>query len=78
MSEQTGNPVLKWHQRTSVVVLALLAVGPFALPLVWANPRFRRSAKVLITIVVFVGTYYLVIGMRASLEALSDYYGQIF
>ena len=39
----------KWYFSTSAVVMAALCVGPFALPLVWLNPRYRIVPKLLIT-----------------------------
>ena len=36
---------IKWHLRPSVVIIALLAAGPFALPLVWMSPAFTKPVK---------------------------------
>ena len=43
----------KWYFSTSSVVIALLCVGPLALPLVWLNPRYKPAAKAIITVIVF-------------------------
>jgi hypothetical protein len=37
---------------TGTVVLALLFLGPMALPLVWMNPRFKILTKAIITVIV--------------------------
>lgn len=50
----------KWTQSTTTIVLGLLTIGPFALPLVWANPRWSRSAKYAVTIAVLLGTALLI------------------
>jgi len=42
----------KWYFATGVVVMALLCVGPLALPLVWLNPRYKALTKGLVTALV--------------------------
>jgi hypothetical protein len=42
----------KWYFATGTVVLALLCLGPLALPLVWVNPRFRPAIKAVVTVIV--------------------------
>jgi len=49
----------KWYLATGTVVLALLCLGPIALPLVWMNPRFKISTRAIITVIVLVGTILL-------------------
>jgi len=44
--------VARWYFATGVVVIALLCLGPLALPLVWLNPRYKPATKVIITLVV--------------------------
>jgi hypothetical protein len=54
----------KWYFATGTVVIALLGLGPLALPLVWLNPRYKPAIKAIITIVVLVVTIlclYLVV-----------------
>lgn len=68
----------KWFLRTSVMVIALLTVGPLALPLVWSNPKLNRKNKVLITVIVAVLSYFLFILTKESIKALSAYYQQLF
>ncbi|MHC4740083.1 MAG: zinc ribbon domain-containing protein [Planctomycetota bacterium] len=46
----------KWYYSTSAVVIGLLIAGPFALPLVLYNPRYKVITKVIITIVVIAVT----------------------
>ena len=58
-----GEPKTKWYYSTSVIVIGLLAVGPFALPLVLFNPKYKVITKVILTIVVIavtIGLCYLV------------------
>jgi len=49
----------KWYFRNSVVIIAILCVGPLALPLVWFNPRYKLPTKLLVTIAVVVLTILL-------------------
>jgi len=44
----------KWYFTTSTVVIALLCLGPFALPLVWFNPRYKIITRLLVTLAVIV------------------------
>ena len=46
----------KWYFATGTVVLALLCLGPIALPLVWANPRYKISTRIIVTVIVLVVT----------------------
>ncbi len=54
------NEKMKWYQTTTTLVIALLSVGPLALPLVWMNPKFSTSKKVLWTVITLSATYFLV------------------
>ena len=74
---ERGKPKVKWYFSTVAVVVALLCVGPFALPLVWLHPRYKIITKIIVTIVVIgltVWTYYLLIDfyhiLMQQLEAL--------
>ena len=60
----------QWYFKTSSVVLALLVVGPLALPLVWLNPRYKVTTRILITVAVLVATVvltYAMVGMYRNL-----------
>lgn len=46
----------KWYFATPSVVIALLCLGPLALPLVWLNPRYKPATRAVITLIVFVVT----------------------
>ena len=39
----------KWYFTTSAVVIALLVLGPLALPLVWFNPHYKTTTKLIVT-----------------------------
>ena len=49
----------KWYFATSAVVIALLCLGPLALPLVWLNPRYKTTTKLVVTVIVIALTVLL-------------------
>jgi len=51
---KSGRPRTKWYYSTHIVVIALLCLGPFALPLVWFNPRYKMTTKIVVTVVIVV------------------------
>ncbi|MBN2212110.1 MAG: hypothetical protein JW709_12000 [Sedimentisphaerales bacterium] len=52
-------PRTKWYYSTSAVVIGLLFLGPLALPLVWCNPRYKITTRIVVTIIVIVVTICL-------------------
>jgi phage FluMu protein Com len=42
----------KWYYNTSSIVIALLCLGPLALPLLWLNPRYKTASKLIVTVIV--------------------------
>jgi hypothetical protein len=57
--EKVTEPETKWYFRTSVVVIAILCLGPLALPLVWFNPCYKITTKIVITVIVIALTILL-------------------
>lgn len=51
---------IKWYYKPAFVIIALVAMGPFALPLVWRNPKFNKLTKALITFAMVLITIWLV------------------
>ncbi|MHC4557318.1 MAG: zinc ribbon domain-containing protein [Planctomycetota bacterium] len=54
----------QWYFANGTVVIALLCLGPLAIPLVWLNPRYKLATKAVITVVVLAVTIlcmYLVV-----------------
>ena len=64
--------------KTSYLVIAFLCIGPFALPLLWLNPRFSKRSKIITTIIVLILTYLLGRYLAHSLGIIFDYYKFIF
>jgi hypothetical protein len=63
--DKPGRPKTKWYFATSAVVIAVLCLGPLALPLVWLNPRYKTTTKVVVTV--------LIIALTALLSYLVGY-----
>jgi hypothetical protein len=47
---------LPWYFSKSTLIIAILCIGPFALPLIWFHPHYKRSNKVVLTIIVVLIT----------------------
>ncbi len=60
----------KWYFATGSIVLAVLCLGPLALPLVWMNPRYKPLTKVFITLIVVAVTVLAMYLMIYSYERL--------
>jgi polyferredoxin len=63
---------IKWYLRPiSVVLLLFFVLGPFALPLLYKSPKFSKTLKIILTLVVIVYTSYLIF---ATLEIGRELY----
>ncbi len=60
----------KWYWKTSTLIIAVLSVGPLALPLVWFNPHLSRKKKVIYTMIMAVVSYFLIVW---SIQAYNKY-----
>ena len=75
---ETGNKdEKKWYYRTSTLVILVLCVGPFGLPLLWVNPYFSRTSKILISLAVIALSYLLGLVVAQSLKSLWAYYKEV-
>ena len=63
---------VKWYLRPiGVVLLLFFVLGPFALPLLYKSPKFSKTLKIVLTIVVMIYTSYLII---ATVEIARNLY----
>lgn len=70
MPEEEGK--MKWYLRPfGVILLLFFVLGPFGLPLLYKSPKFSRTLKIILSIVVIVYTFYLIF---ASLEIGRELY----
>lgn len=58
-------------------LVATACVGPFALPLLWRNPRYSKTTKVLASLAVIIFTLLLTYGAKLILGNLVEQYEQI-
>jgi hypothetical protein len=56
-----------WYFRTSVIVVALLSVGPLALPMIWWHPEMNKGWKTVVTVGVVALTW---VAYRSTMESL--------
>jgi len=74
---KSSKPKTKWYFSTPAIVIALLVLGPLALPLVWLHPRYKIITKVVVTIIVIALTIlfsylvtYIYRNLMEQIEAL--------
>ena len=65
---------VKWYFKTSSVIISFLVVGPFVLPLIWANPGYSRNKKIVMTVVICLITFFVVKVMAYSMGQIKAYY----
>lgn len=75
--EQIRKSQTPWYFKTSVLVVGFLCAGPFIIPLVWFNPRYSPSKKVVLTLVLAVISFILGKMAAASLSSIREYYRTI-
>ncbi len=68
----------EWYFRTSTLITLFLFVGPFALPLLWFNPKYSTSIKIIVTVVVLTLSFFLWKITLKSIENIKSYYSLIF
>ena len=62
----------KWYQSTTTVVIALLSLGPLALPLVWFNPRYSPIVKAVVTVGILALTVMLSLATARAYSSLLE------
>lgn len=71
-------PPRKWYFKTGTLIIAFLCIGPFALPLLWFNPRFSKKQKIVISIIIIILSYLIGAVFVNSLRNIIRYYQQVF
>ena len=71
-SAATPPGAAKWyHNMWLVLFLLFFVLGPFGLPLVWKNPRFSRSVKWVLTILMVLYTGWLTALVARMVQAVT-------
>ena len=68
---------LPWYFRKSVIILALLSVGPLALPMIWWHPQMSRAWKIGLTVVILVLSWILYRVTMDAIRSIEEYYRQL-
>jgi hypothetical protein len=67
---------LSWYYRPLwIVALALTALGPFVLPLIWKTPRLDRTGKWLASAIVIMFTVYIAWELATVADELATVVG---
>ena len=81
IEEHAGAPRTrpKWYFTNTAVILLVLTVGPFALPLVWLNPRYSLVTRLVATAAILVLSYWayaftrdMMLDLNEQLELLRE------
>ncbi|MDD4294023.1 MAG: zinc ribbon domain-containing protein [Candidatus Omnitrophica bacterium] len=68
----------KWYFSSYAIVVALMAIGPFALPLIWFHPQMQLTTKKILTAVVVLITLFFVFIFMKAFSVVNDYYSLIY
>lgn len=63
---------IKWYLKPVAIIVAILAVGPFAIPVIWISPAFKRWQKIVITILLLLLTLWLVRTSAGMVESFKQ------
>ena len=66
-----------WYFRTTFIVIALLCVGPLAIPLIWLRPKTPLAWKILLTVGILIISWFMILATVRSLEVIRQYYEMI-
>jgi len=69
--EEIGHKTIAWYYSDISVIIALLCFGPFALRLVWSNPRYSPIVKWIITILIIAVTIFAAMKVYSIMQATS-------
>jgi hypothetical protein len=77
----TSLPKPKWYFSTSAIIITLLCIPPLAFPMVWLNPRYKTTTKLVLTgltialTILFFLSFYLMIRTYRNLFEQIDAMG---
>jgi len=66
-----------WYFKKSFIFIALLCVGPLALPLIWWHPHMKPAWKIGLTILILILSWILFQMTMESIHTLKEYYKMI-
>ncbi len=65
---------MKWYFRKPFIIIAVLSVGPLALPLIWWRPQTSPAWKIGLTIAILVLSWLLFEATMESIRTLKEYW----
>ena len=65
---------IQWYFRKSFIIIAIVCVGPLALPLIWWRPQTKLAWKIGLTIGILVLSWILFQATMASIRNIMAYY----
>ncbi len=68
---------VSWVWTTRTLVIAVLCVGPLALPLLWLNKRYSLTQKLLWTCALVVATYFTVVFTTETINKVLAQYREL-
>ena len=65
---------VKWYFRKSYIIIAVLCVGPLALPLIWWRPNTTRAWKIGLTVAILALSWAVYQATMESIRTITEYY----
>ena len=80
--DPTGRPAAPSHPRWYfniwfVLFMLFFVLGPLGLPLVWKNPKFSRTVKLVLTLLMVVYTLFLVQLTIQAFRTVSEHFNDL-
>ncbi len=72
--DEKKKPKGKWYFTNRWVIIALLSIGPFALPMIWYNPNYGKLTKWILTAITFFATVIMIILFVVLIGILVEQY----
>jgi hypothetical protein len=63
-----------WYFRNAFIVIAVLSVGPLALPLIWWRPKTALAWKIGLTLGILALSWVFYQATMQSIEAIKEFY----
>jgi hypothetical protein len=70
-----GRAQTKWYFANYWFVIALMCIGPFALPLMWFNPRYKLITKIIVSAVIIAISIWFYIQFKSALNLAKQQLG---
>jgi predicted nucleic acid-binding Zn ribbon protein len=73
-SSRVAEEKIQWYFKKSFIIIAICAVGPLALPLIWWRPQTTLAWKIGLTMGILVLSWILFQATMESLRTIREYY----